>query len=420
MAVDLISNFKEKTAKIKDPGINREAEFDVMYSTGFLSMDYMNGTVIYVSNEELELDYHYNSTGIVDGSANVFIGRPASGKSTLTMQVAGNIIRPYIQKGMPTSLMVDDIEGSLPESRKQFLLGLTEKEMEKYTDIRNTGITTNNVLQRIRELRDLKLNNRKEFEYDTGLHDVKGKRIFKLIPSVYVIDSLPMLLPKDLADDDELGGSMSASAIAKANTMMSKQITQWCKEANIIFFTINHILDDIQMGYTPKPVQIAGLKQGERLPAGKATMYLANNMFRTDDSTLLKPTEGFGIDGSIVRLTLVKSRTNVTRKSIPLIFNKTEGRFDDILSLFQLVKEDGRFLGGAGAYLYMKELPEEKFAQKTFKEKLEASTELQQVFAKAAYTILSAYLSDTKVVQKDLSTASSNIINIFNELSTAA
>ena len=44
-----------------------------------------------------------------------------------------------------------------------------------------------------------------------------------------------------------------------------------------------------------------------------------------------EPTEGC-IDGSVITITLIKSRTNATKRSVPLIFNKTEGRFDEILS----------------------------------------------------------------------------------------
>ena len=417
MAFDLLSMVREKNSKIKDVGINRQAEFDVMYSTGFLAMDYLNGTIVHV--ESKDRSFTYNSGGIVDGSANVFIGRAGSGKSTLTTQVAGNLIRPFVKKDLPTALFIDDIEGSLPFTRRSFLLGLSETELEKFVVIRNTGITTDNVLQRIRNLRDTKLDNKKKFEYDTGLFDVHSNRIFKLIPTVYIIDSLPMLLPKELADESELAGSMSASSIAKANTMFSKQITQWCKEANIIFFTINHILEEINMSFIPKAAQISGLKQGERLPAGRASMYLANNMFRTDDTNTLKPKEGFGIDGSIVRLTLVKSRTNATKRSIPLIFNKTEGRFDEILSLFQLVKEEGRFKVD-GRYQYIESLPDIKFSQKSFKKVLEENPELQKEFAKECYDILKDFLSETKARAEELSNASNNIINIFNELSMAS
>ena len=252
----LKENFRKNIAKDKTAGINEEASFDVMYSTGFLGIDYLNGTVVHVKGNERE--FTYNSTGIVDGSTNTIIGRSGSGKSTLLTQIAGKIIRPFIKKGMPTGLFIDDIEGSLPYARKEFLLGLTEDEMKEYVDMRNFGITAENLYKRIKTIADDKINNRKEYEYDTGLYDINGNRIYKLVPTVYVVDSLPMLLPESLSTEEDLAGSMAASSIAKTNTMIFKQISQLCKSANIIFFTVNHILEEIQMGFIPKAAQISG------------------------------------------------------------------------------------------------------------------------------------------------------------------
>ena len=112
-------------------------------------------------------------------------------------------------------------------------------------------------------------------------------------------------------------------------------------------------------------------------------------------------------------MTLVKSRTNATKKSIPLIFNKTEGRFDEILSLFHLLKTEGVF-SGAGAYQYLDEAPDAKFSQRNFKDVLAKSSDLQKAFAKACYKILSTYLSETKAVEADVSEVSSNINSMFN------
>lgn len=416
MSIDLMGAFRSKIAKIKTSGVSNSADFDVMYSTGFLSIDYLNGTTVHVNGEDRS--FTYNSTGIVDGSANSIIGRSGSGKSTLTTQIVANIVRPFIKKGLPTGLYIDDIENSLPWPRKEFLLGLTTDELNRYVDIRNTGITTENLYKRIQAIHDIKVENKKDYEYDTGLYDTYGKRIFKLVPTVYVIDSLPMLLPESLTDDEDLGGSMSASSIAKSNTMLIKKITQLLKDANIIMFTVNHILDDIQMGFTPKPAQISGLKQGERLPGGKAAVYLANNMFRTDDSITLKKDKDYGIDGSIVTLTLIKSRTNASKRSVPLIFNKTEGRFDEVLSLFHLVKSEGLFKG-AGAFLYLDDCPDVKFSARTFKKVLENSYELQEAFAKTCYQLLTQYLSDTRSISEDISTASTNISNMFEKFGTS-
>ena len=414
MPVSLKENVRKATAKSKMMGINSEAEFDIMYSTGFLEIDYLNGTTVHVKGNDR--DFSYNACGIVDGSTNTMIGRSGSGKSTLLTQICGNIVRPFIKKGLPTALYIDDIEGSLPYARKEFLLGLTEEEIKEYVDIRNSGITAENLYKRIFSIAEEKTTNRKIYEYDTGLYDIHGNRIFKLVPTVYIVDSLPMLMPESMNEEEELGGSMSASSIAKTNTMVYKQIQQKCKEANIIFWTINHILEEINMSFIPKAAQISGLKQGERLPGGKAAIYLANNMFRVDDSTTLKADKDYGIDGSIVTFTLIKSRTNATKRSVPLIFNKSEGRFDEILSLFHLVKTEGKF-DGAGAYLYLNECPDIKFAARTFKATIEEHPELQQAFAKVCFEILKNYLSETKAAEVNNSSASANIINLFDQFS---
>jgi RecA/RadA recombinase len=386
-----MDSFRSQIKKMKVAGINTTAEFDVGYPTGFLSLDFLNGCVIHVETEEIHTSY--NSIGIIDGSANTFIGRSGCGKSTLIMQTAANIIRPY-PRG---KLFIDDIEGSLPQYRKEVLIGFPKEEFADRVDMRNTGITTENVYKRIKLIHDLKIENKDEFEYDTGLYDTDGKRIFKLQPTTYVIDSLPMLMPEDIATEDEINAGMGAAAIAKMNTQLVKKICQLLKEANIMLFSINHILDDIQLNpYQRKQAPVAGLKEGERLPGGRAAVYLANNMFRLDDTKTLKETEGFGIDGSVVMASIVKSRSNKTKKAVPLIFNKTEGRFDNELSLYYLLKEEGR-TGGAGSYMYLNALPNVKFAQKNFKEVLATNPEVQQVFAKECYDVLKTFLSDMKV-----------------------
>ena len=401
----LMDSFRAQVQKMKIPGIANRAEFDVGYPTGFLSLDFLNGTVIHVDTPEIQTSY--NSIGILDGSANTFIGRSNCGKSTFLTQVAGNIVRPFPMG----KIYIDDIEKSLPEYRKEVLLGFSREEFEDRVDIRNTGITTENVYARIKLIHDLKLENRAEFEYDTGLYDTDGNRIFKLQPTVYMIDSVALLMPEDMNDEDELGGNMDGAISAKKNTELVKKICQIIKEANIILLCVNHILDDIQSNaFAPKPQQIAGLKQGERLPGGKAAIYLANNMFRMDDIKMLKSSEGFGVDGSQVDITIIKSRTNRTRVSVPLIFNKTEGMFDNDLSLYTFIKDKGR-VGGAGAHMYIDTLPEVKFAQKNFKAELRSNPQLQQAFAGVCREELNKLLSDMRVERYNEDTAPKFNIN---------
>ena len=389
----LMSLFRDKINKSKNTDI-KEADFDVMYSTGFLTLDYLNGTSVHVKSDTM--DMNYDSVGIMDGSSNLFIARSGAGKSTLVVQIIGNLLRQF-----PDSVAyIDDIEGSLPISRKEFLLGLNEEELRNRVFMRNAGITTENVYDQIRAIYDIKMENRSNFEYDTGKYDIYGNRIYKLVPTFYFIDSLALLMPNDVMEDDEIGSNMTGSSVAKQNTALIKKISQLLKAANIILFTINHILDDIQIGFIPKPQQIAGLKQGERIPGGRTMLYLANNMFRLDEKSVLKEAEGYGINGSVVDITIVKSRTNASRRSVPLIFDKSNGGFDNVLSILHFLKTEG-LINGAGKSLYFNSNTNAKFSMKDFKNQLNSDKELQQAFSLATKEAVQRMLSDTKVQEAE-------------------
>ena len=379
---------------LKKSKINvKKEEFEVMYPTGFLTLDYLNGAMIHVNGNGINTQYR--STGIVDGSSNMFIGRSNCGKSTLVFQIVGNIAKQFDN----CLVFIDDIEGSLPMSRKEFLLGMSQEEMEKKVRFRNTGITTENVFQNILAIHDAKIENRSEYEYDTGKYDTYGNRIFKLVPTLYLIDSFAMLLPDDIMDKDELDGGMGATAVAKKNTQLIKKISQLLREANIILFSINHINDDPQTGFLPKPAQISGLKQGERLPGGKAALYIANNLFRLDDQGQLKDSEGYGINGQVVALSIVKSRTNQNKRSVPLVFDKSHGFFDPILSMYHYLKQEG-LVSGAGARMFFDDAPDIKFSQKEFKTVLNTNPELQKVFLNTCSEALDKLLSDVENQKK--------------------
>lgn len=411
--MSLMEKFNNAVNKSKVKGANSEASFDIMYPTGFMALDYLNGQRIHVNSKDRH--FSYASIGIVDGSTNVFISRSGVGKSTLNIQTAANIIKPFIRKGLDANIYIDDIEKSLNQARREFLLGLTNEEIQKHVSIRVDGITTESVLERITIIANEKLSNRDEYTYDTGKFDLYGNRIFKLVPTVYIIDSLSMLMPEDMQDKEDLGSNMSGATVAKQNSMLGKKITQLCTSANIIFFTVNHILDKINAGFMPEPAQIDGLKQNERIASAKVFLYLSNNIFRLDDKTTLKDSEGYGINGKVVDITLIKSRTNATRRSVPLIFDKTHGCFDNTLSLLHILKQEGK-ISGVGANCKLESCPDVRFSMKNFKDVLEESSDLQVAFAKECFELLSGLLADTKVEEYNDNSASSNIANLFDEL----
>lgn len=357
----------------KDPKM-QEAVSDVAYPSGFLALDFLNGTIVTVQNKE-----KYYSVGVTDGTSVTLIGRPGCGKTSLALQMGAEFIRPFPNADM----FYDDIEGGSNGTRRQVLTRFTDEEMDSRMVYRNKGITAENFFERINAIYEEKTKNVDKYEYDTGLFDPRGNRIFKLEPTVYILDSLAMLAPEKLTEEEELSGQMSATGMARTNTSVYKRIVPKLKAANIILIVINHINDKIEINSFQKTAaQVGYLKPGETLPGGRAAIYLANNMFRLDDSTKLKEEKDLGIYGKIVDVTIVKSRTNAGGRSIPLVFNSFSG-FDPDLSLFVFLKGVGE-INAKGAYMTFLDYPEIKFTQKGFKEKLESDPEFRKVFEASA------------------------------------
>lgn len=399
----LADRFRAQMAKTKDPRME-EANADVLYPTGFLPFDFLNGYRVHVKSETE--DFWYNSVGIVDGSSVSFAGRPGSGKTTVALQMAANIVRPFPE----ATIFFDDIEGGSNATRRELLTHFTPEEAEQRIIYRNTAVSAENFYKRIASIYEIKMNNRADFEYDTGKLDSRGNKIYKLIPTVYILDSLAMLTPEKLTEEEELSGQMSTTATAKTNTAVFKRIVPKLKAANIILFTINHINDKIEVNaFTHTKSQVSFLKPGETLPGGKAALYLANNLIRVDDGAKLKETDGLGINGKIVDFEIIKSRTNAAGRSVPMVFDFTNG-FDDILSLFMFLKSTGAIITGATCYLRGHE--DMKFRQRDFKNKLFNDPEFAKAFNEVARAELETLLGNPEVEdQKNITQPNQAIIN---------
>lgn len=231
--------FREKVSSNKDFRMKNETEQDVAYPTGFLAFDFLNGTVIHVKSETV--DFTYNSVGIIDGSMVTVIGRSGCGKTTFILQAAAEIIKPY----QTSCIYHDDIEGGIVQSRKEFLTRMKGEDFDKRYIARNSGVTAENFYERIKIIHDLKLQHREDFEYDTGLFDSRGNRIYKLEPTVYILDSIAMLMPEQYTEEEELSGQMSTTAAAKTNSAVFRRIIPMLKAANIILFVVNHITEEV-------------------------------------------------------------------------------------------------------------------------------------------------------------------------------
>lgn len=399
----LADMFRKKVSEMKDYNMSNEAKEETGYTTGYLPLDYLNGYMATEMNPETGKTEPYYSLGITDGSYNAFIGNTGTGKSTLVAQIAANIVRPF-----KTSMIFEDsIEGGLTTPRRMSLSRFSDVGYKERYIIRNTGINAENFYKRIKMIHDMKTQHPEEFIYNTGRKDLYGNPIMKLEPTVYIIDSIAILMPEKYTDEDELAGKSMGAASALIVTNVFKTILPMLKAANIILFGINHILEDVNMTAMPKKTSVPGLKQGERMPKGRTVTYLANNIFRLDHAGKLKEDEGYKFNGSLVDVSMVKSRNSGHKTSVRLVFDYNNG-FDPWISLLRFM-QDRKLLYGGGVSMSFDPEKRFKFSQASFRQQIFDDPEFRAEFIKTVLPHLKGLVSG-----KDVSAIDNHVEDLLN------
>jgi RecA/RadA recombinase len=372
-------------------------EDQLMLSTGFDVIDYLNGNL--VSSPDGKKKYN---VGIDAGKIMTIIGKTGVGKSTLALQIAANIIRRYDQ----SSLFVLDFEQSNSKDRIRSITGMSEEEFEQKVSIKKIAISTETVLEIASQIKKLKLERKEDLltPNKEGILDEKGKVKKILPPTVIFVDSIAMMMPREAVQAEEMTGQMNATQMAKANTQLFKRLVQVCMEGNIVMIFINHITQKVETGPTPTAAAINYLKQNESLPGGNAPMYLTNTLIKVVASSKLEEDKTYKIKGFEAKIELIKSRTAPAGRSMTMIFNQAEG-FDGDLSLLEHIKANG-MLKGAGVSNYIEGLDSVKFKLSDFKSKLATDKKLAEHFYAVGRALLADSLKNsTKLGNKEGSIA---------------
>lgn len=365
--------------KYKDPSLSQEMSFPVSYPTSILPLDYMNGIRSYITELDRDITYNYDSIGVEEGSIVMLVGKPGCGKTSLAIQAATSIARRY-----PESIILhEDAEGGTSIPRILSLSGWTTRELIKQYSPRNSGINSDSFFERVNSFCQKKIELAEQYpeelKYFTGIIDYEGKPVYKLVPSFVILDSLAMLGPKGMTEEEKLAGNMSAAQVAKLNKQVFVRLAQPLKQANVIMFIVNHLNQNISINpFAPKSAQTNYLSADESIPGGTTPLYLSNNVFKLTPSIKLTADKDFGINGFIIKNKMIKSRTNRAGQEVSLVYDQTYG-FDRTYTCYQMLK-DQKLVHGSGAWFYLEGMPQVKFQQKAFKSKLEDSIMLRQCF----------------------------------------
>lgn len=388
--MSLLLKLKENDKK----GLFKDNSVSDMYETGFLPFDYRNGTVI-VSRDENNIEVsRRDGLGFVGGTLTTIIGKSGTAKTTFAIQSAVKAIRDC-ENGL---ILHYDIEQATSYTRIINLTGLTSEEIKNKYMLLQDNVFIQDIFSGIMKVVELKESMKDSIKIDSGKLDELGRPLIVYPPTIVIIDSIPGLASKEYKGEEEMQGSTYANRIAKELSQFHNRLIPILRPYNISIIEINHLKTKIDINPMKKTqAQIMYLNQDEAVPGGVAPLYYSNLYLKFTSSTKMTKEED-GIDGMIVKVKLIKSRTNRAGYETELVYNQVSG-FSPALSLLHFAKNNN-LLGGRNPKLYFISNPDIKFSRSEFETRYTLDSEFREMAKQACIQELRLQLS----INADLST----------------
>lgn len=384
--VNSMANLLERLRAKDKKGLFKASQTSISYPTGFLPFDFKNGYTVEVMNDEEQVLESYASTGIRGGTFLTVIGKTGTAKTTFIIQTAFSMVKPY-ENGL---IVYYDLEQVLSYTRVKKITGASQKDLKSKFVLRQDQNYIEDIFDSIVSIAKEKEENKSDYTYDTGLKDEFGDPIKTYVPTVVVLDSIPTLASRDTSDAME--GSTLGNRNAKIIAQFYKRLMPIIKQYNITVMAINHINAKIEINpFAKSQPQVMYLKMDESVPGGNAPLYYANNLLKFISSTkFTKEKDGF--DGFLIRMELLKSRTNKAGQSVELIYTQEYG-FDAMRTLYNLA-ENSNLIEGRNPYRYVTGHPEIKFDSRDFAKAIKDDN-LKTALLDACMPVLKGYLGDS-------------------------
>lgn len=349
--MDLINQQRKQEKKIDSTVVTENS-----IPTGFLPLDYANGVRVTAYDEKDKPVSEVDVIGLVGGTKTTVIGISGTGKSALAISMAASGVYQF---GDMSGVQHADIESATTMQRPLKILKLAPSMLKKtYTIYRD--MAAEDIVDQFKTHCVLKVNNSKDFTYNTGIRDLYNNEIYELYPSAMLIDSFALFKSKEVdmgvKKIEDVTNNMQAAQAAKFNKGVLTQMIRYGKKANVSIISVNHINVNVNTGFLPKASQHMYLSQDETMPGGQATLFLANNLLKLK---LIKkyPAEkpdkmDYGVPGFLIEGRFLKSRTNAANVPFELVFDHRFGGFSKTLTLLHYAFKNNIVLGSGHGYYF--------------------------------------------------------------------
>lgn len=240
----------------------------ISYKTGFPVFDYYLGYRVNIYDDDLNIIETYPSIGITAGSYIEFIGKPSTGKTTMAIQTAANIVRNF-DNGF---VMHFDLEQATNYTRIQNLtkFKLSDIKNGKYI-LRQEKTTLEDMKATIIQLYMEKTKD-DTYKYNTGKKNEFNEDIILYEPTVILLDSIASItmslnenVKADLAKLEEVSSQTDRMRLTGEIGRFFNEIMPYLRAANITLIAINQIKTNPGMGIIKTPAEILYLGQDEAL-----------------------------------------------------------------------------------------------------------------------------------------------------------
>jgi len=388
------------------------------YRTGFTVIDLMTGKDNY-NKDTGELES--TTRGLRTGSILTIAGDPSTGKSTLALNISGNIIRQY--GGEIHYLFAEN--GAMTDKWMQQTLNIPNDEMfNKTLTVHETDVVTTEYIEKlITKIVDEKKNNK---DWRTKRKSVAGMDVKEYPPTILILDSWSELMPEMLLDDKKSFNNVVDATKVRRNNYMLNRYSKLFSRYNIMMFIILQVTDkkDLSGGYGAGNFKVSfkGLSHKIQLIGGKKIQFytvvgLYLNKYeahKPDDMAKLFGDNAERI-GHVVQASMWKNKYGTVKTdkkfNIGLVFDEQLGFVPEMSLVYDIIHRLKLAAVAGGGNRIMDGI---KFKGKDMISEMQANPELMTVIQNKLKEVFKPFI-DTRlsVRDKELMAERDNVQNTF-------